>query len=806
MCRSVEKKIVAPTQPFLKKVNFEKKMSIPLCCPAVYGTQTVCSSREPVCESGSSMEHVLEAKADCSTVNKPLSEWSKLPDKGCGQKNVWVPLKSKKKGELCACNPRQLKDLQQMKTNIEARARRAGAALTWDEFNGGALGSYTDAEQLAAQQSNAGRWVTLTQADFAAGTVRLRAGGYFRLAEDIEFDPNTSESNWFDRRVPTASQRAAGALYSSDAYIRGFFAALTIEGSDIYLDLNGKKFAHSQLSRVAQRFQAVIELADQPFVPNQGPGFFGADVDAARNAVVANGTIGLSSHHGIHGNLCQNVLLESLTVEEYEVCGIALNGVSNVAISECTLEGTLQTVQFDGTLSGAIFGLQDGRALTALALQLDAGLTQLNPEYAALLAASASLSAIVEPIVTSGTVTAGPFLIGTCSFGADKEEVQVIDGNAYGILINSRGVAVNGFDEEAGDSGGNRPDSEQILICNTEVKKTCNNVNEVPALFDTREGQSGPLVDTTGAVIRFADHFDCLNQRYDISGSADEEKLIRFQLALIALRNKIASEFPDADLTRWAIGRVPDEVLALGAGNYVLACESVPAEIVWKRNGDTMFHVNKGVFGMRLDGISQLCVRGTTVTDVGNCGQRGIFCALPCEDLSASEACTLLDLDLPEQCCPLATSGDFPAEAEKLRRSAYKSGTDGGHPLQGSCLGYTGADAFGVALSGVSHFDLSGLAIEQVTSQHGSAFGLVMQYETNDGKVSCTSIDGVHAASEACEVDFSQGAKAPLAQGVRIDTSSTKITLHKPAITDVTAIGSAACRLCVNSTGVGIVV
>ena len=41
---------------------------------------------------------------------------------------------------------------------------------------------------------------------------------------------------------------------------------------------------------------------------------------------IKNGTLGKSSHHGIHGNNMSNILIENLLIEDFEVAGIALNG------------------------------------------------------------------------------------------------------------------------------------------------------------------------------------------------------------------------------------------------------------------------------------------------------------------------------------------------------------------------------------------------------------------------------------------------------------------------------------------------
>jgi len=782
-------------------------MSIPLCCPHSYqpksskkdaNTRSMSSSEEPSEETEPCQGQVL---GKCyKSNNKPIEEWEKLGKK-CPNEQVWLPLKDKR-GEQCACNPRQLSDLQAMRERIENRARSAGPSLTWDEFNGGALDSYTDAEQLAAQQANEHRFVVLTQADFASGTVRLRAGGYFRLEEDISFDPNASAPYWLDRRAPLAAQRAPGALYSSDAYTRGFFAALTIEGSEIFLDLNGHTFEHSDFSVVRQRFQSVIELADQPFIGGQGPGDFGSSVAMAKNSVVANGTLGHSSHHGIHGNLCSNVLIEDVVFERYEVCGIALNGVTNVAINNCHMTGTDQAVVFNALLSSAIFSLLDAQALIVLA-------DSESVPSGDLTSAAAGVEAILQPIIESGVVDArSPLANGSCTL-PDGTEARLIDGNAYGVLINSRGVAVNGFDEEASALDDNMPDSEQVLIVDTKIDKTFANVDEVPALFDTRDGQAGPIVDTSGALIRLSSYYDCEQELFGIDNFANDfadtmAMLLRMQLHIVKLREEVrAAITPNEEpLAPFEVARVPTEVLALL--DFDLACSQLPfanGDLVWKRNGDSMFHVNKGVFGGLWQGVSLLCVRNVEINEVANCGERGRFCPLPCEILDESK-CTIIQPD--DECCDLGDSGQ-PLNS-MLQRTPYTSAEDGGHPAQGSMFGYGGADSYGVVVSAATTFDISKVCIKDVYSAHGSAFGLVLQYQSNGGKVNCVSIDGVHAAAEACEVDFSQGAKAPLAQGVRIDTSSTKIVMHKPAVSDVTATGGAACRCCINSAGVAVTI
>ena len=48
----------------------------------------------------------------------------------------------------------------------------------------------------------------------------------------------------------------------------------------------------------------------------------------------------MSSHHGIHGNLSTNLILSNLTIKNFEVFGVALNGSTNVIINDVVVEGT----------------------------------------------------------------------------------------------------------------------------------------------------------------------------------------------------------------------------------------------------------------------------------------------------------------------------------------------------------------------------------------------------------------------------------------------------------------------------------
>mmetsp|Transcript_10323 Transcript_10323/g.24778 ORF Transcript_10323/g.24778 Transcript_10323/m.24778 type:complete len:225 (-) Transcript_10323:995-1669(-) len=91
-------------------------------------------------------------------------------------------------------------------------------------------------------------------------------------------------------------------IYDPNTFGLGFFAAIAIATSDVTLDLNGKTIQQSDGHALFQRFFAVIELADAPFIEGAGPAQFVAKAttfQAASNIkILGPGTIGQSSHHG----------------------------------------------------------------------------------------------------------------------------------------------------------------------------------------------------------------------------------------------------------------------------------------------------------------------------------------------------------------------------------------------------------------------------------------------------------------------------------------------------------------------------
>ena len=277
----------------------------------------------------------------------------------------------------------------------------------------------------------------LKNSDFSTGTYRITEPGKYQLSEDIIFNPNPN--NDF---MPTDEQtQGADAEYPIRAYHLGFFAAITIECKDVILDLNGKTIKQSEDHNLIQRFYANIELNTAPFIAGQGPSKNGfsnnENFKSAVNCYIHNGILGLSSHHGIHGNNNKYVAIKDLKIVEYEVAGIALNGSEHSALCDITCDGTNE-IKVLSTFSQAIF----------MNRFLKQKLNMVNAPTLTLQGEVLTLENIQQKLESDINET-----IKECKENKEitnyfKNTTKLYDGNMYGILLNVNGVAVGGFNSE----------------------------------------------------------------------------------------------------------------------------------------------------------------------------------------------------------------------------------------------------------------------------------------------------------------------------------------------------------------------
>jgi hypothetical protein len=178
----------------------------------------------------------------------------------------------------------------------------------------------------------------LSNADFLAGTYRIRNPGTYIIDEDIEFNP-----------TGTGGQPPGV----------GWFATIGVETTDVLIDLAGHELKESTAflkSHIANVFSH-IELDNSPFAGNaQGAGFAAAGSTypdqtryvAAKNVWIKNGSLAQSGHWGIHGNNNSGIFLQNLRIYDWEVAGITLNGLTNSYLTDLDISGNAHSIPVRG--------------------------------------------------------------------------------------------------------------------------------------------------------------------------------------------------------------------------------------------------------------------------------------------------------------------------------------------------------------------------------------------------------------------------------------------------------------------------
>jgi hypothetical protein len=74
-----------------------------------------------------------------------------------------------------------------------------------------------------------------------------------------------------------------------------------------------------------------------------------------RNVVIENGSLGRSSHAGIHGNSVEGLVVKNVKISNFEVAGIQCNGCRDVSITNSEVGPSAHNVPVLATFSNARF-------------------------------------------------------------------------------------------------------------------------------------------------------------------------------------------------------------------------------------------------------------------------------------------------------------------------------------------------------------------------------------------------------------------------------------------------------------------
>ena len=458
------------------------------------------------------------------------------------------------------------------------------------------------AENFSFNANTPGAVVNLYNSDFANGTVRIKTPGIYTLKENIIFSPNPG--NDF---LPTTQQVSSG-LYPvgiDGPYHLGFFAAIAVEANDVVINLNGFSINQSLIHNLQQRFYAHIELANSPFVPNQGPHAFiplGGYIAASR-VLVTGGTLGVSSHHGIHANVSDNVVLYNIIMNEFEVAGVALNGTTNGILSKLTLNGITNEIRVLSSYPQALFLRRKMETITTdLTLDLQGGSLDFSGAIAAI---NADLTAARTNVESNQTPT---------NFMGNQ--TGKYDGNMYGIVLNVRGVVVNDFlASRPSDAIGNI----NIVLYDNIIRNIISHPVEIIALNSSGSGVYGPR-----QIGPFGDILD-MNEVINVSGSEylyDGTSLSNGQILLGKYKITSGTSQGSTNIEQSTINWAEAAVDASYADLKTVMNDSGRSLVA---NGDSMGHVMKGNLGVFISGgiditVDKIDISGVVVlgNDVAN--------------------------------------------------------------------------------------------------------------------------------------------------------------------------------------------
>ncbi len=587
--------------------------------------------------------------------------------------------------------------------------------------------------------------VELYQDDFTYGTYIIDQPGRYRLAEDISFNPNSTATLGVDAYhagFPLPSQFVFGPSapfvpggpddprYDPAAFGIGFFAAIVIAADGVDLDLNGHTIDQSEEHALLQRFFAVIELADRPFIPNQGPHSFGSQINAAKNVVIRNGTIGRSAHHGIHGNGNENVAVSNVDFVDYEVAAVALNGVRGLLVrnvnatnfKDLGVLGTFSSAQF---IKPYVEFLAENSSTT-----LDIGGQSLTAT-AIRNALRIAINNVHADVLDSGNISKAEH---PAEYALFHNPFGVVDGNAYSFLVNRLGVAVNGFPTRPADNA-----AEDVFFSNVHVHSQHAFINEIVALSNN----GNAVIDPVGAVVQVLNtHPDDPGKTITIDAQGRYVGNVVANAQLLVAKANHAGEFaaaPHLDISRlnimpslvdWAEDGTSLWSLApKGSGNYLC-------------NGDSMFHVNKGVIGFKMDAAKRVIMRNTSVDDIVNLGAAG------------SDIC------------------------------AYVDGKS--HPLA-TLPGYGGARTRAYSFAGSRDVFVFNATAENVNALEGSATGVDVMTDSRRVRLFRTDVTGVNAGF----VEASGPNETPKATGVRVGEDATNVRIRGACVRELEALDEA---------------
>eukprot|EP00485_Elphidium_margaritaceum_P009873 CAMPEP_0202685912 /NCGR_PEP_ID=MMETSP1385-20130828/1730_1 /ASSEMBLY_ACC=CAM_ASM_000861 /TAXON_ID=933848 /ORGANISM="Elphidium margaritaceum" /LENGTH=1663 /DNA_ID=CAMNT_0049340385 /DNA_START=133 /DNA_END=5121 /DNA_ORIENTATION=- len=471
-------------------------------------------------------------------------------------------------------------------------------------------------------------YVELSQSDFTEGTYRITQPGTYVLAEDVVLDfnappqsvqddptwsPNDFNENgdvwWWPRK--DQEDEYPGASTFQNPFTLGYFAGISVECSDVVIDLQGHSIEMSPAFYLQQRFFSLIELANRPFAPGKGAANWGWVEKYASNVIIKDGSLGLSSHHCIHGNFLNNVLISNVQMSQFDVAGFGCGQCITVELRDLDIGPQHQTIPVLGRYTHARAALPRLQYLSENYGDWQVPFWDRSP----------TISSLVERLINQMDMTYNYVIRGV--------EVQP-DEDDYSEWLEAKKLFINeaGYQDASASYGvvfaggaavsaiGTRIENEgDITMTNVNVHGLRSHVMEKYKVYGsgTTVTMRGFFRDTYDWEAMVDDFTDRGTMKY--IGNAWEDVMMA-----VVLNDEISADWSFLYTTQieqfikdWVMsGDASAETGADLERNLDVHCGT-----------DIQVHSVKGAIGVRVDGADNLQIDGLTISDVVSTSELG---------------------------------------------------------------------------------------------------------------------------------------------------------------------------------------
>lgn len=283
-------------------------------------------------------------------------------------------------------------------------------------------------------------------------------------------------------------------------------------------------------------------------------------------------------------------------------------------------------------------------------------------------------------------------------YGLFHNQYGVVDGNSYSFLVNRFGVAVDGFPYSP--DGVTSVASQDIRFTNVRVMDQVAAINEAPAL----DVGGGAAIDPIGAVFQTQNRNPDTNAPVTTSATDGAARYTGNPVAnaqAFVAKAQLNGDFAASslDLSRQSISQSILSWVEATPGSESL--DDIGATYLC--NGDSMFHVDKGVIAFKMDAAQNVRLTNTSVSGLENLGAEG------------SSLC-----------------GDYL----------------GGRSHPGATLnGYGGSTVRAYTFSGTQDAVVVNASVEGLSSAGGMAIGFDVLTDSSDIRILSATVASVDAAS-----------------------------------------------------------